>query len=92
MPDHQPHPCPHCGYDMTGEVARWTRRCPLRVRCPECGRESLSTLLFRDQRIVGADPYSGRRIPGPLVAIGCVLVLAIPAAILALSALVFLLP
>jgi len=31
--------CPRCGYDLRGEVSRWTDRCPLWGRCNECGLE-----------------------------------------------------
>lgn len=29
--------CPRCGYDQSGEVARWEVMCPTRGTCPECG-------------------------------------------------------
>ncbi len=29
--------CPRCGYDQSGEVARWRESCPLEGVCPECG-------------------------------------------------------
>ncbi|MCC6677127.1 MAG: hypothetical protein IT436_08280 [Phycisphaerales bacterium] len=29
--------CPHCAYDLSGQVASWTDQCPLTGRCPECG-------------------------------------------------------
>ncbi|MEZ6241533.1 MAG: hypothetical protein R3B57_00665 [Phycisphaerales bacterium] len=45
MPAREPMPrCPRCGYDQSGEVARWTDQCPLRGICPECGLE----FLWRD--------------------------------------------
>ncbi|MBL0869421.1 MAG: hypothetical protein IBJ18_02460 [Phycisphaerales bacterium] len=31
--------CPRCGYDQSGEVARWTESCPVKGTCPECGLE-----------------------------------------------------
>lgn len=34
----RPH-CPRCGYDQSGEVARWTESCPVKGTCPECGLE-----------------------------------------------------
>ena len=38
--DQQPsrHPeCPRCGYDLSGETARWESQCPLTGICTECG-------------------------------------------------------
>lgn len=29
--------CPRCGYDLSGEPARWVDQCPLETICPECG-------------------------------------------------------
>jgi hypothetical protein len=29
--------CPRCGYDQSGEVARWKESCPTRGICVECG-------------------------------------------------------
>jgi len=29
--------CVRCGYDLSGEVARWAEACPLESTCPECG-------------------------------------------------------
>jgi hypothetical protein len=29
--------CIRCGYDLSGQVAAWTDRCPLHGVCPECG-------------------------------------------------------
>lgn len=29
--------CPRCGYDQSGEIARWETHCPLAGRCSECG-------------------------------------------------------
>lgn len=29
--------CPKCGYDQSGEIATWEKRCPLQGICPECG-------------------------------------------------------
>jgi hypothetical protein len=29
--------CPKCGYDQSGEIARWESECPLAGRCTECG-------------------------------------------------------
>ncbi len=34
----QPPRCPRCGYDQTGEVARWSESCPLEGVCSECGQ------------------------------------------------------
>jgi len=31
--------CPRCGYDQSGEIARWSEACPLRGVCVECGYE-----------------------------------------------------
>ncbi|MEZ6241532.1 MAG: hypothetical protein R3B57_00660 [Phycisphaerales bacterium] len=73
------HPrCPFCAYDMSGEVRTWTTSCPLMARCPECGREAASALLFRDMPIVGVDPYAGRRTPGCFFAVALLLILGIP--------------
>ncbi|MBX3390375.1 MAG: hypothetical protein KF691_13075 [Phycisphaeraceae bacterium] len=41
--------CPCCGYDQSGEVARWRDRCPMDGRCVECG-------LAFDWRDVFASP------------------------------------
>ncbi len=30
--------CPHCRYDLGGQVATWTQSCPLEGVCPECGQ------------------------------------------------------
>jgi len=32
-----PPACPRCGYDQSGEIARWHAECPLRGICSECG-------------------------------------------------------
>lgn len=29
--------CPRCGYDLRGEIDRWTEHCPLAGICSECG-------------------------------------------------------
>lgn len=29
--------CPRCGYDQSGETARWSDQCPLEGLCSECG-------------------------------------------------------
>ena len=31
--------CPRCGYNLDGTVSTWTKRCPIRGRCNECGFE-----------------------------------------------------
>jgi hypothetical protein len=36
VPDHT---CPRCGYDQSGEIARWAEACPLLGVCSECGLE-----------------------------------------------------
>ncbi len=79
---HRPPRCPGCGYDHTGVVASWTESCPVRARCPECGREWPTTLLFRAERIVAPDPYAGKRLPGWSVAVGCLVLVVVPFAII----------
>lgn len=39
VPKASAHACPRCAYDLSGEVARWTDRCPTTSICPECGLE-----------------------------------------------------
>ncbi len=31
--------CPRCGYNLDGTVSTWTKQCPIRGRCNECGLE-----------------------------------------------------
>ncbi len=31
--------CPRCGYNLDGTVSTWTKQCPIRGRCNECGFE-----------------------------------------------------
>jgi len=45
MPKEQRPPgCPVCGYDQSGEIARWEASCPTEGRCTECG----SAFLWRE--------------------------------------------
>ncbi|CAG0969729.1 hypothetical protein PHYC_01176 [Phycisphaerales bacterium] len=47
--------CPRCGYDLRGEIDRWTEQCPLSGICSECGLDlNWIELLSRD----------GKPIPG----------------------------
>jgi hypothetical protein len=39
--------CPRCGYDLTGQVASWRERCPMRDVCSECGGEFFSPEVMR---------------------------------------------
>ncbi|MCA9285697.1 MAG: hypothetical protein KDA22_10800 [Phycisphaerales bacterium] len=63
--------CPRCGYDVRGEVATWTDRCPLDGRCNECG------LDFRWQHVLDpriqaprwyVEQRKGRPVPVQIVA------------------------
>lgn len=67
---------------MAGEIARWRDRCPVTVRCPECGRAFGATVLFRRQAITGHDPYHAGRVPGCVVAAVLVALLGVPIAML----------
>ncbi len=31
--------CPRCGYNLDGTVSTWSKQCPIRGRCNECGLE-----------------------------------------------------
>lgn len=42
--------CPRCGYDLSGEVARWEEACPLHGRCSECGTEFEWEILVHAER------------------------------------------
>lgn len=42
--------CPRCGYDQSGEVARWTESCPVKGTCPECGLEFAWDAAFFPER------------------------------------------
>ncbi len=44
--------CPRCDYDLAGQVAAWTTRCPLDGTCPECGL----AFAWRDVLVAGALP------------------------------------
>lgn len=67
---------------MAGEIARWRDRCPMTVRCPECGKAFGATVLFRRHTIQGHDPYQGGRVPGCVVAGVLVVLLGVPIAML----------
>lgn len=42
--------CPRCSYDLRGTMGDWSRACPLRGVCPECG------LQFEWAEMIGASP------------------------------------
>lgn len=44
--------CPRCGYDLSGQVASWTDRSPLRGVCSECGLELRWGLILHPTRSV----------------------------------------
>lgn len=54
--------CPRCGYDLSGEVGRWSAECPLSGRCSECGLALAWADILSDR--LRPPPWSFEHAPG----------------------------
>ncbi len=55
--------CPRCGYDQSGEIARWTDSCPVEGLCTECGlRFGWFDVYFPTRRLAATFENAERRL------------------------------
>lgn len=58
--------CPRCAYDLSGEITRWGRECPLRGRCSECGLDFAWADILSDRLRPPGWSYEHARARWPL--------------------------